>query len=78
MIKVGRNHAYLVFALAYAPIFIYAFSAVGNFAIVGRQRAQLYPFIFVLLALPAATRGKRASTRHRGLVAPTNGRQLHL
>jgi hypothetical protein len=77
LFRVARDHAPVVFALVYAPIFIYAFSAVGNFAIVGRQRAQLYPFIFVLLALPAAARVKRRSTGPRSLVATPPGRQLH-
>jgi hypothetical protein len=77
LIRFARAHAYVVLALVYSPIFIYAFSAIGNFAIVGRQRAQLFPFVFVLLALPAAGRAEKRASRHRSLVAPAAGRQLH-
>lgn len=46
----ARRHAYLAFITIYAAIFIIAFSAVSNFGILSRQRAQLLPFIFVLIA----------------------------
>ena len=75
--KLGRRHAYIIFSLVYSLIFIYAFSAIGNFAIVGRQRAQLFPFVFVFLALPAAAQVKRPARRHRSLVAASNTRRLH-
>jgi hypothetical protein len=64
--KMGRRYSYVVLSLVYSLIFIYVFSAVGNFAIVGRQRAQLFPFVFVLLALPAAEHvSRRVATRRR-------------
>ncbi|MGH2453012.1 MAG: hypothetical protein ACRDF5_04520 [bacterium] len=46
----ARRHSYLAFVVIYAAIFTVAFSAVSNFGILSRQRAQLLPFIFVLLA----------------------------
>jgi hypothetical protein len=60
-----RQHAYVVFASAFTAVFIYAFSVVGNFGILARQRTQVLPFVFVLLSLPAAvTRpGKRRYSR---------------
>jgi hypothetical protein len=65
VIKVGKRYSYIVLALVYSLIFIYAFSAVGNFAIVGRQRAQLFPFVFVLLAVPGAARARKRGTKGR-------------
>ena len=41
---------YVAMATAYSVGFIIAFSNVGNFGILTRQRAQLLPFLFVLLA----------------------------
>jgi hypothetical protein len=76
--RLGRRHAYIFFALVYSLIFVYAFSAIGNFAIVGRQRAQLFPFVFVFLALPARERvRKRSSRRRRSLVAASAANHLH-
>lgn len=42
---------YLAFATVYSLGFIVAFSNVGNFGILTRQRAQLLPLLFVLLAV---------------------------
>lgn len=44
---------YVALATAYSVGFIIAFSNVGNFGILTRQRAQLFPLFLVLLALPA-------------------------
>jgi hypothetical protein len=44
---------YVAFALVYSLIFAYAFSAIGNFGILSRERVQLYPLLFVLLCVPA-------------------------
>lgn len=60
----GRRHAYLAFATIYSMIFVIAFSAISNFGILSRQRAQLLPFIFVLLAYQG----------WRGRVAPAEAR----
>ena len=43
---------YVLLASAYSLGFIIAFSNVGNFGLLTRQRAQLLPFLLVLLALP--------------------------
>ena len=43
---------YLMLASTYAVGFIIAFSNVANFGILTRQRAQLFPFLLVLLCLP--------------------------
>jgi hypothetical protein len=49
---------YVTFALAYTGLFVLAFSAIGNFGLLARQRTQLLPFVLVLIAIPA-----RAVTR---------------
>ncbi len=56
---------YLVFVGVFAVVFITAFSFIGNFGILTRQRTQLLPLAFVFLAMPRMTRG-------RGLFAPTD------
>jgi hypothetical protein len=50
--KLARDYSYLIFAAVYSLMFIYAFSVVGNFGIISRQRVQLYPIFLVLLCLP--------------------------
>ena len=54
---------YLAFVTAYSLGFIVAFSNVGNFGILVRQRAQLLPFLAVLLCLPPLK--ERLSRRRR-------------
>lgn len=49
----------VVMAVAYSVGFCIAFSSVGNFGILVRQRAQLLPFLAILLCLPA-----RGATEH--------------
>ena len=49
-----RREAYPMMAVGYVLTFSFLFSAVGNFGILTRQRAQVLPILFILLALPAA------------------------
>jgi len=51
-----RRDPYLLYALSFVLLFIYAFSVIGNFGILARQRTQVLPLLFVALAVPAATR----------------------
>jgi hypothetical protein len=58
---------YVIFALIYALVFVYAFSTIGNFGILVRQRVQVYPLFFVLLALPKPVfERKKSRARGRG------------
>jgi hypothetical protein len=43
---------YVAYVLAYIMMFVFAFSSIGNFGIMTRQRTQVFPFVLVLLCLP--------------------------
>ncbi len=54
----------LLFAVTFTSIFIFLFSAIGNFGILVRQRAQVIPFVFLLVAFGlAADRRRQAGTK---------------
>ena len=43
---------YVAYVFAYIMMFVFAFSSIGNFGIMTRQRTQVFPFVLVLLCLP--------------------------
>jgi hypothetical protein len=47
-----RAQSYLIVCLVYTALFVYAFSYIGNFGLLARQRVQVLPFLLVFLALP--------------------------
>ena len=47
---------YLIFCLAYIAIFAFAWSSFANLGALVRQRVQVWPFVLLLLALPAVVR----------------------
>ena len=49
-----RRYPYVAFILVYSALFVVAFSSIGNFGILARERTQLLPFFLVLLAVPAS------------------------
>ncbi len=52
----------LLSAIAFIAVFAYVFSAIGNFGILSRQRAQVVPFVLVLVSIGLGIRrGGRAS-----------------
>jgi hypothetical protein len=57
-----RAEPYYTLAIVYLLMFLYAFAVVANFGILARERTQLDPFVFVLLAAPAPA---RAAIRRR-------------
>jgi hypothetical protein len=61
---------YVAFALSTVLLFAYAFSVIANFGILARQRTQILPYLFVLLAVPALSRRSPAAPR---AVRPTPG-----
>jgi hypothetical protein len=62
-----RDQPYYALALTFVPMFVYGFASVANFGILARERVQLLPFLFVLLAAPAPA---RAAVRSRGRALP--------
>lgn len=44
---------YVVLCLSFSVLFVYGFSSFANFGVLTRQRVQVFPFLLVLLALPA-------------------------
>lgn len=69
--RLARGTPYLVMAAFYVSMFVFAFSSMGNFGILARQRVQVLPFLFVFLALPAVVR--RAEPGPRLTVRPVAG-----
>ena len=73
-----RTRPYVTFALAFLIAFVAVFGVISNFGILARQRTQVLPFVFVLLALPVVgatgepeeKRGARAPRRSVGVVLP--------
>jgi hypothetical protein len=53
-IRGARANPLVIGSVVYALLFAFLFSAVSNYAIIARQRVQLLPFLFFLLAYQAA------------------------
>ena len=58
-----RRYPLIAFAVVFILLFVVAFSAVGNFGILARQRSQVLPMLFMVLALPAV-RPRRKRDRY--------------
>lgn len=56
---------YVAFCSIYTLLFIFAFSSVGNFGILARQRVQVLPFLVVLVCIPLARPRLAARGRFR-------------
>jgi hypothetical protein len=65
-----RRQPYVTFVVVYGLLFIVAFSSIGNFGILARERCQLLPFYMVLLAVPGV-RSRRARARITTASNPT-------
>ena len=50
--------AYVMMCLVYSAIFLYTFAALGNLGLITRERTLLFPFLFVLLAIPRTPKGQ--------------------
>jgi hypothetical protein len=51
---------YVAYCLAYVVMFVFAFSSIGNFGIMTRQRTQVFPFVLVFLAIPPVDEMRRS------------------
>ena len=63
-VRAAPTRPYLVFAAAYALVFIVAFSYIGNFGILARQRTQMLPLLLTVVSMYPAPRTR---TFWRGL-----------
>lgn len=54
------RNAYVAYAAGFAFMFVYVFAFINNFGILARQRTQLLPFLFVLIAVPTAMEQRRS------------------
>lgn len=53
-LKTIRGEAYIAYAISFTIVFVYLFSAIGNFGILVRQRAMTIPLVLLVVALPTA------------------------
>lgn len=60
-----RRRPYIAFALVYVMLFIVAFSSVSNFAILTRERVQLFPLYLALFAVPRLSKAVNSRTNGR-------------
>ena len=66
-----RENAFVTMATAYIAMFAYAFAAIANFGILARERVQLLPMLFIVLALRASRRVTDESGRTAVVTTPT-------
>lgn len=50
---------YVAYCASFVAMFVIAFSSVGNFGLLARQRTQVFPFLLVLLAIPLGEHVRR-------------------
>lgn len=68
-IRLLRKAPFVAFAATYSLLFVIAFSSIGNFGILARQRCQLLPFLIVLLAAPTPMRTRAGAGASRAIRA---------
>lgn len=54
-VRTSRRRRYVLYALVYSLLFVVAFSNIGNFGILVRQRTQVLPFVLVAVCVPVST-----------------------
>ncbi len=57
-LKLSLRRPYLVFVLTFTGAFVMAFSYIGNFGILARQRSIMLALVFVFLATPPIEKGR--------------------
>jgi hypothetical protein len=67
--RLALRNPFVAFAGVYTLIFIFAFSAFGNFGIITRQRVQLFPFVLVFVCLGTTACGTPPRTPARASMA---------
>lgn len=56
------SNGLMLHSVAFTSVFIFLFSAIGNFGILSRQRAQVLPFVLVLVAIGLGAQRQTIST----------------
>lgn len=56
--RAALRRPYLVYTATFAIVFVVAFSYIGNFGILARQRTQMMPLALTMLGMPIALRKK--------------------
>lgn len=80
IVRQAGRAPYLVYALAFTAVFVFAFAVIGNFGILVRQRTVATALVLVPLALPLPARRTRsaptllATEGHESPAAPTDPR----
>lgn len=62
-LKSAHRNTYLVYAAVFALVFIVAFSYIGNFGILARQRVQMMPLALTLLGMHALPRPQKSPAK---------------
>jgi hypothetical protein len=68
VVRHAWENPYVAFVSLYSLLFMLAFSSFGNFGLLARQRAQLFPFVLVLLTLPQLDGLRQRRGVHRPVV----------
>ena len=69
----AQRRPYLLFSLIFVGGFIYAFSVIENFGILARQRVQMLPFFFALLAIAPRAQPSPPGGSGEALPQPVQG-----
>jgi hypothetical protein len=56
MVRTCLREPYILLCLVYTLAFLYFFASLGNLGLLDRERTLLFPFLFVLVSLPARRR----------------------
>ncbi len=73
----GLRWPYLLMSATFVALFVYSFSSIANFGLLARERTQLWPFLFALVAAPTSALAPAAVAGSAPPVA-TGGRRLGL
>jgi hypothetical protein len=65
-LRMVRKRPYIAFSVLVTGLLIGAFSAIGNYGILARERVQIIPFLLVLLCIPPAKRRARDEAKQAG------------
>ena len=57
----ARRQPYVAFAILYLAMFVIAFSGVGNFGLLARERVQVMPLFFLLFSIPSRKEAEMAA-----------------